>query len=369
MTPRRRFASLAAAIALLAGLLPLISLALAESGEFAFGSTLLERYVGETVDLLSLLTGNIENASLLFESSDTAIVSIDPSGTAQILSEGRARITARTSDGRTAYADLRAIAAKPVRRALILSEQRYRDGRVRTGAVNTVQGLSDTLSSLRYRSGTGFDITVRIDVSEAYLASLIESTFSQTQPDDISLFYISCHGEMVAGEPALLLHDGTTITVRRLEEMLRCIQGQVIVLLDFCQSGSFIGSAAAQLYAETAVRTFSNSALLNGKYLVIASCGADEDSYRISDTKEDSEASMSTVFARSLCEGLGWDLDKDRSVTMRADSDHDGVVTFTELWLYTRRRVYYHLSGTGVSQTVMAWPEINEAELFARQFA
>jgi len=31
--------------------------------------------------------------------------------------------------------------------------------------------------------------------------------------------------------------------------------------------------------------------------------------------------------------------------------------------------VYYHLSGTGVSQTVMAWPDINESPLFTRQFS
>jgi len=176
-------------------------------------------------------------------------------------------------------------------------------------------------------------------------------------------------GGTIDGEPQLLLHDGTSVSVRALEAMLRNIPGRVVVLIDCCQSGAFIGSAASALYAESAAAIFTDSPLLNGKYLVMTSCGAEEDSYRISDTGENTEADMSTVFARALCEGLGWDLDNDRSVSLRADNDRDGAVTFTELWLYTRRRVYYHLSGTGVSQTVMAWPDINESPLFTRQFS
>lgn len=368
MTLGRRFASLAVALALLTNILLLPAGTRAESEPLGFALTLLEAYVGETVDLSARLTGATAGLSIVYTSSSPAVVSVDEAGVASILAEGRVLITAQSSSGQSAQMYIRAVGAKPVRRALLLSEQRYDDGRVRTGAVNTVQGLSDTLCALRYRTGTAFSVTVRVDSTEQTLRRAIETTFADTQQDDVSLFYISCHGEMVDGEPALLLHDGSSLNVRRLEEMLRCVQGQVVVLLDFCQSGAFIGAAAAQIYAEAAVRAFTNSALLNGKYLVLASCGADEDSYRISDTEKTNEANMSTVFARALCEGLGWDLDRDRSVSLRADTDRDGIVTFTELWLYTRRRVYHHLSGTGVSQTVMAWPEIDESSLFARQF-
>jgi len=334
----------------------------------AFASPLIEVYTGQTIDLSSLLAG-AEGLSASFSSSNEEVIAIDRSGTAIVMGDGRARITASFEDGQTAGLYIRAIDPLPARRALLLTEQRYDDGRARTGAVNSVQGLSDMLGALRYRSGTPFDVTVQIDSTPETLLQAVQSAFSGAQTGDVSLLYISCHGEMTDGEPSLLLHDGSSLTVRELEAMLRPVPGRIIVLIDCCQSGSFIGSAASRLYADTVAGIFSDSALLGGKYLVITSCGAEQDSYRISDTGENTEADMSTVFARALCEGLGWDLDNDRSVTLRADTDRDGAVTFTELWLYTRRRVNYHLSGTGVRQTVMAWPDVNEAVLFARQFS
>lgn len=340
-----------------------------ERAPFSFSLSVMEAYIGSELRLHDHLAGDTQGLSFSFSSSDPAIVSIGEDGLAEVCGEGRANITALSSDGRTAVLYLHAIDPKPARRALLLSEQRYDDGRVRTGAVNTAQGLSDMLGALRYRSGTGFEITVRVDSSEANILAAIDDAFGDAQADDVNLIYISCHGEMVNGEPCILLHDGSALSVRRLEQMLRPVQGRMIVLLDFCQSGAFIGSTARPLFEEAALRCFSETALTGGKYLVMTSCGSDEDSYRLSDTGENTEATMSTVFARALCEGLGWDLDKDRSVSLRADTDHDGAVTFTELWLYTRRRVYYHLSGTGAVQNVMAWPEINEAELFARQLA
>ncbi|MDO4740668.1 MAG: caspase family protein [Eubacteriales bacterium] len=355
--------------ALLLGMLVYIAPLCAAAGQPpAFSTSVLEAYTGETVDLTALLE-NAQGRQITYASSDEEVVSVDKQGVASILSPGRARVSASAPDGASASLSVRVIDPLPARRALLLSEQRYDDGRTRTGAVNTVQGLSDMLGALRYRSGTPFEVTVQIDSTLPELSEAIRTSLGEAEPEDVSLFYISCHGEMTDGEPCLLLHDGTLVSVRALEAMLRQVPGRIVVLIDCCQSGAFIGSAAAQLYAQSVAKVFSDSALLSGKYLVMTSCGADEESYRISDTGENTESSMSTVFARALCEGLGWDLDNDRSVTLRADANRDGAVTFTELWLYTRRRVYYHLSGTGVSQTVMAWPEINEAVLFARQFS
>lgn len=358
-----------AAFTILINLLFCTGLASAQSIEsLGFSVSVLDAYIGEEINLASYLVGQTEGLIVRFKSSAPAIVQTTGEGLAVILGEGRVRITAMDSSGQSAHMDIRCFNAKPARRALLLTERVYDDGRVRTGAVNTVQGISDMLSALRYRTGKSFEITVRVDNTEESIRKTILDVFSDAQDDDINLFYISCHGEMKNGEPHLLMHDGTTLSIRCLEEMLRPVKGRMLVLLDCCQSGSFIGSTASQLYADAASNCFTNSALLNGKYLVITSCGADEDSYRLSETGETNESAMSTVFARALCEGLGWDLYNDRSVSMRADIDRNGIVTFTELWIYTRRRVYYHLSGTGVSQTVMAWPEVNEADLFARQF-
>jgi len=332
----------------------------------SFSQTMLELYTGQTAELAPLLS---DSSAVGFSSSDESILLVDSSGFVSVVGEGRAHVTALFPGGQTASLYIRAINPVPARRALIISEQNYADGRTRTGAVNTAQGLSDMLGALRYRSGTPFDVTVTVDCPAGSLSDFISAAFSGAQSSDVSLFYIGCHGEIVDGEPCLLLHDGASVSVRTLEKMLRSVPGRIVVLLDFCQSGSFIGSAASRLYADSVASVLADSALLGGKYLVLTSCGAEQESYRISDTGENTEADMSTVFVRALCEGLGWDLDNDRSVTLRADSNRDGAVTFTELWFYTRRRVNFHLSGTGVVQTVMACPDLNEAVLFARQFS
>lgn len=366
---KTRFACWAMALLLLLGTFSSAVMARAGSpASFSFSVMLLDAYVGQEIDLRTQLTGNVDAQDITFTSSDSSVVRIGEGSLAVIAGEGSSLITAVAGDGQSAQMHIHATNATPARRALLLTERMYDDGRVRTGAVNAVQGISDMLSSLRYRTGTSFAVTVRVDNTEQSIRRAIHNTFGESQDGDIGLFYISGHGEIVNDEPCLLLHDGTTISVRLLEELLRPVRGRMIVLLDFCQSGSFIGSTASQLLVDSATNCFTNSALLNGKYLVMTSCGSDEDSYRLSDTGETNESAMSTVFARALCEGLGWDLDNDRSVSLRADTDRNGVVTFTELWLYTRRRVYYHLAGTGVIQTVMAWPEVNEADLFARQF-
>lgn len=365
MRAKHHLRKAAALILLLTFLFPLCSFA-HESTPFRFALSVMEMYIGSELRLAEQLPAGVRDENILYASSDPSVAEVDSSGLVRIVGEGRAELTAETSDGRTAALSLRAVDPVPARRALLLSEQRYADGRMRTGAVNTVQGLSDMLGSLRYRSGTPFEITARIDSTPDDIRAAIDEAFAGSQEDDVNLFYIGCHGEMVDGEPCILLHDGSALSVRELEKMLRPVPGRMVVLLDFCQSGAFIGRSADPHFAQSALQIFSNTALLNGKYLVMTSCGADEESYRLSDSGENTENAMSTVFARALCEGLGWDLDKDRSVSLRADTDRDGAVTFTELWLYAKRRVYYHLSGTGAVQNVMAWPEMNEAELFAR---
>ena len=338
----------------------------AEEVPLRFTALVLEAPVGARIDVSEYLEGLPDNIQELSFSSSSPAVTVDGSGLAIAHEAGTARITVRRGDAEASIL-IRAYSEDIARRALIVSEQRYVDGRVRTGAVNTAQGLSDALNALRYRYGTPFEVTVRIDATQGELASLIAEALGEAEEIDVSLFYISCHGEMLGGEPHLVLHDGSMLSVSDLEKMLRPVRGRVLVLIDCCSSGAFIGRAASRLLAQSAAQSFAESALVDGKYLVLTSCGADEDSYRISDSGETSESAMSTVFARAFCEGLGWDLNRDRSVSLRADRDRDGVVTFTEIWTYTRRRVFFHLSGTGAEQTVMAWPEVSEFDLFARQ--
>ena len=53
--------------------------------------------------------------------------------------------------------------------------------------------------------------------------------------------------------------------------------------------------------------TVGGASVRGSKYRVIASARLDQDSYRIGFAGEES---MSTVFARALCDGEGWDVDR-----------------------------------------------------------
>lgn len=340
--------------------------ALAENDDLHFSPAYLAVYVGETLDLRAMLEGLGEDESCEFTLSDPSVADLDENGILTVTEEGVLRVDAVCGD-RTAGLYIRTAGKLPARRALLLCECTYTDGRTRTGAVNSVQGIADALDALRFRTGTAFEATTRLDSAANELPGLIEAAFADVQKDDVSLVYISCHGEMRGSEACLILHDGSTVDMHELERMLRVIPGQVVVLLDCCHSGAFLESYSGTLYAQAAAACFRTSPFCSGKYLVLASCSGEEDSYRMSDTGKAAEAVMSTVFSRAVCEGIGWDLNYDRSVALRADADRDGIVTFTELFVYIRRRVNYHLSGTGVTQTVTAWPEIAMDALFARQ--
>lgn len=338
----------------------------ADPALLSFSSRLTTVYAGREYDLLSMLESPEPDEEYIFTSSDTGIAIVE-GNILTVLGEGYSRITVSDPSGNTAQMYIRASSPRPARHALIVSEKNYDDGRVRVGAENTAYGLADALANLSFRQGTPFDTTVLIDAAGDDLASRINTAFGSSSDDDVNLFYISCHGEIRDGEAVLVLHDGTCITVTLLERMLRGIRGRFLVMLDSCYSGSFIGKAAGYEYARSAANAFIASPLVSGRYLVLCSCGFEQESYRMSNSSAVAEENMSTIFARSFCEGLGWDLIRDARVSLRADTDEDGIVTFTEIQVYTRRRVGFHLAGTGAEQTVVCLPEINEYPFFARQ--
>ena len=101
---------------------------------------------------------------------------------------------------------------------------------------------------------------------------------------------------------------------------------------------------------------------------MLTSASSDQDSYRISYDGSDNEYAMATMFARSLSEGLGWDMVRDRTCSLKADLDHDRVVTIQELYLYTKRRVMYYLrSADGTKrQDVQLFPQGANLTIFQK---
>jgi hypothetical protein len=199
----------------------------------------------------------------------------------------------------------------------------------------------------------------------------IRSTFKDAKESDVSLVYITCHGFYEAGMTFFVMADGSVLSARDLERELRKIPGEIILLADCCGSGGLLGQAGtSEDILDGIVSVFQGNTgaptMAGSKYRVIASALLDQDSYRIS-FSDDSETGMATVFARALCDGAGWSIDRGTQSSMNADANYDGDITFNELAVYMSRRVswYLNLAG-GYVQNVRAYPEGDGFVLFSR---
>ena len=109
---------------------------------------------------------------------------------------------------------------------------------------------------------------------------------------------------------------------------------------------------------------------VNGKG---CSAGLDQDSFRVAFGGDAETGVMATAFARALCDGAGWDIDRNAPGAMNADADYDGRVTIGELQLYLESRVDWYidlassLTGTRYRQSVQTFPAGDPMVLFERK--
>ncbi len=314
----------------------------------------------------NVLPSYAANRGVRFSSSDESVATVQSNGYLRAISEGEATITVTTDEGGF-QARLLVTVRKPdpVYRALLVGIANYaEDGRSRQGAVNTTQGVSDALTQTRYDM-TRYITDMRLDLTVSELFAAIDEVLGAGNKNDVALLYINCHGGVTAGIPWIEMRDGVRIPARQLESALRRVPGRVVLILDCCNSGAFIGKAdAADDFVRGVVNAFSTAGKLNAfassKYKVLVSSSYDQKSYRIASGTSVTENTVSTVFARALTEALGWDLMKDKTISIRADLDNNRQVTLNEAFLYARKRCMYYLThATGMRgrQAVQVWPE------------
>ncbi len=287
---------------------------------------------------------------VVFSVSDESVAAIAPTGLLRGISEGTTEITVTTSDGlfsATAVATVKA--PDPVYRALAMGISSYSDGRKRMGCVNTTQGVADALSKTAFGK-SGYLTSMMLDLSKSELFEAIEETFAGASDGDVSLLYINCHGGIRSGIAWLEMFDGGKVSARELETALRKVKGHVILILDCCNSGAFIGKDSSKSAPATA------NAFASSKYTVICSSSYNENSYRMASSAPASETNMSTVFSRAFTEALGWDLIKDKNSPMKADLNKDRQISLHEAFVYAYRRCMYYLKGYSAKQSVQSHP-------------
>ena len=324
-------------------------------------------YAGESGQArVRFIPENAAAQALTWQCADETIARVDGTGNITALAPGETVVEALAPGGQTARFALTVLPERPVYRALVLCEMNYDDGRERTGGITTAQGLTDMLEGQNLPGG-GYRVRTQMDSRLEDLLEGISLAFAGAREKDVSLLYISCHGDREDGESYLELHDGERITESQLEAMLAPVAGTVVVIVDCCRSGGFLGKSSLpgnnNGYADGKVEFTRFSA---GRFLMLSSSGADQDSYRLRFTGEESEEGTATVLARALCEGAGWDIIRASATRLRADSDGDGAVTFQEMYEYTLKRVNYYISGTHASQSVQASDPGSQLVLFAR---
>ena len=329
-----------------------------------------------------VLPGNASDPRLLYSAEPEDVVQVDRRGVLRALKEGEATVTVRAQDGALSDALTVVVGPAPRRwRALLVGEQNYAStvATVRTGSVNSVSALRSMLESLSF-DGAKVQVQTRLDVSRDGVLAAVADAFSQAGDGDVNLFYITCHGEYAGGMTRFEMYDGSVLTAAELASALRAVKGEWVVLIDCCGSGGAIGHRGGTedfLKGIDAVFTgqVGPAVMDTSRFHVLASAALEQDSYRLSFSREAAESDMATVFARAVCEGGGWSLERSARAAMRADADYDGRVTLHELAAYAARRVMWYLRLTGqltnagvdYVQTVRAWPEGDGTVVFERK--
>ena len=333
--------------------------------------------VGDDADVIVEFTpGDASDQRLRYRVEDPRIASVSRDGVIRGLQSGDTTLTVADVRG-SVSASVQVIVTPAVRkyRALLVSEQNYpfEENTVRTGSATSAQAIASLLETAQFE-GASFVTRSREDLSKAELIAELRSAFRGTTPQDVSLLYITCHGSYAGGMSFLELSDGSSISARDLERELRSIPGTVVVFIDSCGSGGAIGAASEyENFARGVTGAFSGASIRGSKYKVIASAGLDQDSYRIAFNAEANAGEMATVFARALCDGAGWDLDRNARGTMGADQNYDGSITLNELYQYMSGRVNWYLeiasslTGQSYRQSVQVYPEGDPFVIFTRE--
>lgn len=230
---------------------------------------------------------------------------------------------------------------------------------------------ANSLSACRYDANamartmkkTGYTtVKTGIDYSKSQIYSLIQSTFTAANYNDVSFFYYSGHG---ANDGSLYTVNGEFITPATLAGWLKQIPGTVIVMLDSCYSGTVInkdssGSVSirsAKEFNSNVISAFANNNTISksgemctSKFQVLTACKM---------TQLSSCYSTYSVFTEKLISGAGYDFASGNKLSSApADYDSNKILSLYECWRYT----YFNIYG----QDAQCYPSNSSFKVFQR---
>ncbi len=189
------------------------------------------------------------------------------------------------------------------------------------------------------------------------LSAIMEIAFA-SKPQDVTYFYFSGHGGVYKDtEDSFLKTYGGTIDVSTLEMWLGMIEGTVVVLLDSCNSGDFIGKDVGVEEFDPAefnagiINVFNNETLSRDnlaqpKFQVLTACRSDQLSMEWPPPTPD--YGVFTAYYRAGC---GYET---FSYPCPANTDSNPTVSLHEAYKYVKDNVQNWLPL--LNQDVQIWP-------------
>ncbi|MCL1795380.1 MAG: caspase family protein [Clostridia bacterium] len=171
-----------------------------------------------------------------------------------------------------------------------------------------------------------------ITSSAEALEFAINSAFADAREGDVSLLYISTHGEFDPSynnpQGYLLLSDGSLegrVSAQQLNAYLDRIPGTKALVVDACNSGALIGKGISPDAGSARVARLFQS----DDYKVLTSSGASEPSWFWKQSLSQAPPG-SSFFTAALVMGAGY------LGGFGADENRDGVITLDEMYRYLR---------------------------------
>lgn len=232
--------------------------------------------------------------------------------------------------------------AETISRALIIGQTNYPGIYKLNGPGKDIEKIQTALD--------GFDITIQTDLTSKEIENAIDTVFSESKDEDISLLYYSGHGNQEDGS-LVGIDLASRVTAEEIRKSLDAIPGRKIVVIDACYSGALIGKAIEKDNecnpesdpAEMFVEAFRiekprlRSTIASSQCFVMVSSKSDEESW---------EASYGGIFTDAFV--------KSRTL---ADVNQDNIVTLQEAYQYTSDSVQKIANSGGKKQTVQVYPE------------
>ena len=354
----------------------------------ALSTSTLEVNVGATATLTPTVSpADATDQRVYWGSNNTSVASVK-SGVVTGRKFGKATITARTRSGSVIARCAVSVGYYTTTfRALVIGQANYTGGIMQLpGCLNDAGMVNSMLVNSDFGGGKNVNVTLAPNLTASEIRSWLNQMASWgVDSDDVTYFFYSGHGSY--DDPgALVGTDGTTVSVDTVRQYLDRLPGTVVVMIDSCYSGWFIRNKSLSsasvpsidpdVVTSRVVNAFSTagtgsglsaktslagSITALGKYKILTASASTEESY-IYPYKDYS------LFTCFLAMGGGIQPDNWEADALRADLNHNNIVTLDEMFRYTKVKVASNsdLKKEGIKQSVRVWPSSNSFPVIQR---